>query len=47
MGEDVQNKDALASGIDARNQPVAISVNIEDCPSTNNIGMSEITPDIS
>jgi hypothetical protein len=44
MGEDVENENPLGSVVDPRDQPVVIPVNIEDGPSTNNIGVSEITP---
>jgi len=44
MGEDVENENAFSSVIDPRDQPVVIPVNVEDGPSTNGIGMSEITP---
>jgi hypothetical protein len=44
MGEDAENEDAFGPIVDTRDQPVVIPVNIEDGPSTNNIGVSEITP---
>jgi hypothetical protein len=46
VGEDLESENAFCSVVDTRNQPVVISVNIEDGPSTNNIGVSEITPHI-
>jgi hypothetical protein len=44
VGEDVENENAFGSIVDPRDQPVVIPMNIEDGPSTNNIGVSEITP---
>jgi hypothetical protein len=46
MGEDVENESAFGSVVDTSDQSVAITVNIEDGPSANNIGVSEITPHI-
>ena len=47
MGEDVENENAFGSVVDTRDQSVVIYMNIEDGPSTNDIGVSEITPHIS
>jgi hypothetical protein len=44
MGENIENKNAFSSVVDPRNQSVVIPVNIEDGPSANDIGMSEIPP---
>jgi hypothetical protein len=44
VGEDVENENAFGSIVDPRDQPVVIPMNIEDGPSTNHIGVSEITP---
>jgi hypothetical protein len=46
MGEDVENENAFGFVVDTRDQSVVISMNIEDGPSTNNIGVSEIGPHI-
>jgi hypothetical protein len=42
--EYVEDKHALSSVVDARDQPVIIPVDIEYRPSAHNIGMREITP---
>jgi hypothetical protein len=39
-----ENENAFGSLVDSRDQPVVIPVNIEDGPSANDIGVSEITP---
>jgi hypothetical protein len=46
MGEHVENENAFGSGVDTRDQSVVISMNVEDGPSTNNVGVSEINPHI-
>jgi hypothetical protein len=46
MGEDVENENAFSSVVSTRDQSVVVSMNIEYSPSTNNIGVSEIDPDI-
>jgi hypothetical protein len=43
MREDVENEDAFGSVVDTRDQSIVVSMNIEDGPSANNIGVSEIT----
>jgi hypothetical protein len=47
VGEDVENKNAFRSVADPRDQSIAVSMNIEDGPSANNIGVSEIAPHVS
>jgi len=47
MGKDVENENAFRSVVDTRDQSVTISMNIEDGPSANNIGVSEIAPHVS
>jgi hypothetical protein len=46
MGEDVENENAFRSVVDTCDQSVIISMNIEDGPSANDIGVSEITPHV-
>jgi hypothetical protein len=46
MGEDVENEHTFGSVVDTRDQSVVISMNVEDCSSPNNIGVSEISPHI-
>jgi hypothetical protein len=43
LGEDVEDENPFGSEIQTRDQSVFVSVNIKDGPSTNNIGVSEIT----
>jgi hypothetical protein len=44
MGKDVKNKNAFGHVVDPCNQPVMVAVDIEHCPSTNDVSVREISP---
>jgi hypothetical protein len=46
MGEDVKNEHALGLVIDPGNQPVMVAMDIENGPSTHDVGMREVTSHI-